>query len=163
MRDHHGDKPAVSPDRQHTGRELTVTSGTDESSLRTQAFRFIISGGISAVVDLTITACLQYGLGWSTQLARTVGFIFGTLTAYMINRRWTFRAEPSARRFLAVCVLYAATFLINIAGYSLGFSWLTDLGLANWLATGLAFVVSQGTATVVNFVFQRTIIFRLVR
>ncbi|CAM3960410.1 GtrA/DPMS transmembrane domain-containing protein [Corynebacterium frankenforstense] len=144
----------------HSGRQTTVIKGTDESSLRTQATRFIISGVVSAVVDLSFTAVMQYLFGQSLAVSRTVGFIFGTLSAYMINRRWTFRAEPSVRRFLAVCLLYSVTYLINVGGYKYGFILLSGWGLPDWLSTVIAFVVSQGTATVANFVIQRTIIFR---
>ncbi|WP_304348828.1 GtrA family protein [Corynebacterium frankenforstense] len=163
MRDAREDDSRTEPtghEEHHSGRQTTVTKGTDESSLRTQAVRFIISGVASAVVDLSFTAVMQYLFGQSLAVSRTVGFIFGTLSAYMINRRWTFRAEPSVRRFLAVCLLYSVTYLINVGGYKYGFILLAGWGLPDWLSTLIAFVVSQGTATVANFVIQRTIIFR---
>lgn len=141
--------------------EDTVISGTDGRSLAVQARRFIVSGVLSAVVDLSITAVFQFGLGNTPFVSRTVGFIFGTLVAYMINRRWTFQAEPSVRRFLAVCLLYSVTYIINALGYRLGYDALAAHGLADWLATGIAFVVSQGAATVANFIIQRVLIFRV--
>ena len=79
-----------------------IEAAAEGKSLKTQGIRFIISGGISAVVDLGLTFILQVLVGTGPGLARSIGFVFGTLTAYLINRRWTFQAAPSLRRFLLV-------------------------------------------------------------
>ena len=67
-----------------------------------------------------------------------MGFIVGTWAAYLLNRRWTFRAEATAVRFAGVLATYGVTFVVNM----------------------VAFAISQGTATVVNFAVQRWIIFK---
>ncbi|MBC3186629.1 GtrA family protein [Corynebacterium sp. zg-331] len=122
--------------------------------------RFLISGGISAVVDLGLTWVCNVVVGMGVPLSRTIGFIFGTLVAYMINRRWTFRAEPSWRRFLSVMGLYTITYGVNVGGQTLGQGFFQDWGWNHTLALVAAFVLSQGTATVINFVMQRAFIFR---
>ncbi|MCZ9309878.1 GtrA family protein [Corynebacterium uberis] len=130
-------------------------------TLQTQIFRFIVSGCVSALPDLGLTWLLNIVFGVNVPISRTVGFIVGTTTAYLINRRWTFRAEPSWRRFFAVAVLYTITYGINLGGQTLGqhvfagWGWNASVGLV------VAFVLSQGTATVVNFIIQRTLIFRV--
>src|ERR1700733_3537511 len=88
--------------------------------LKTQAWRFIVTGGLSAVVDFGLYVALLR-LGVQFNIAKSLSFIAGTTTAYLINRRWTFQAPPSRARF----------------------------------------VIAQGTATVINFVVQRSVIFRL--
>ncbi|MDO4910726.1 MAG: GtrA family protein [Corynebacterium sp.] len=130
-----------------------------DNSVATQGVKFIISGVISAVVDLGLTALFQYKFGFGEAGARTIGFIFGTICAYMINRRWTFKAEPSVKRMVQVAVLYTITYFVNVLGYKYGFIGLTGLGLANAYATLIAFTVAQGSATVINFVVQRVWIF----
>lgn len=132
---------------------------TSADDVKTQGIKFIISGVISAVVDFSLTALFQFAFGLGTAGARTIGFIFGTLTAYMINRRWTFQAEPSLRRFIQVALLYTVTYVVNVLGYKWGFMAL-DKHLAAGLAAAIAFVVAQGTATVINFVVQRALIFK---
>ena len=128
--------------------------------LRAQLTRFVIAGGLSAIVDFGLLVLLmQLGLGHTA--AKALSFVAGTTTAYLINRRWTFRAEPSRRRFLAVVVLYAVTFALQVGLFSVLFELLTDAGLTRLAVQVAAFVVAQGVATTVNFVVQRTVIFGL--
>lgn len=133
----------------------------DEAStsvdLKTQLIRFVATGALSAVFDFGLTLFFQHVLGSPFWLAKGAGFILGTTIAYLINRRWTFRAEPSRARFIAVVGLYAATLLINMGLYN----WLMhEWGTAFWY-TALAFCIAQGVATVVNFVVQRAVIFKI--
>ena len=130
----------------------------DDVDLATAIIRFIITGVGSAILDFGLTMVLQYGVGWDPAYAKSLGFVLGTTTAYLINRRWTFRAEPSASRFVAVMLLYLATFAVQVGIYAvLEHLWTTD----NKLMSALSFAVAQGTATVINFVVQRAVIFKM--
>lgn len=131
------------------------------TGLQTQASRFIISGGISAVFDYGLTTILQSGFGFAPTPARAGGVLLGTAVAYLINRRWTFQAAPSARRFLAVVVLYLLTFFLNIGLYKVAFHLLESWGASEWIAITAAFVFAQGITTVVNFLVQRIFIFKV--
>ncbi|RCK69006.1 GtrA family protein [Desertihabitans brevis] len=140
--------------------ELPVEERTGHGRLSTQLVRFVLTGGLSAVVDFGLLNLLMLlGLGHSP--AKALSFVAGTTTAYLINRRWTFRAEPSTRRFVAVVLLYAATFALQVGLFTLLYPWLDGLGLAELWVRVVAFVIAQGVATAVNFVVQRAVIFRL--
>lgn len=125
--------------------------------LKTQLVRFVATGAGSAVLDYGLMMFLQYVVGVEPWLAKAAGFILGTTTAYLINRRWTFRAEPSAARFIAVVILYLVTFVVNVGLYT----WLDAVWPDTALFATVAFVVAQGVATVINFVVQRAVIFKI--
>ena len=60
-------------------------------------------------------------------------------------------------RFLAVVALYAVTFFVNVGLYTvLSHAWPVTL-----IYSFIAYVIAQGTATVINFVVQRLVIFRI--
>jgi putative flippase GtrA len=125
-------------------------------SLGTQVWRFIVTGGFAAIVDFGLYVALL-AAGLHVNVAKTIGFIAGTATAYLINRRWTFQAPPSTARFIAVCVLYGLTYAIQVGiNYVFYVAW----DEKPWRVP-VAFVIAQGTATVINFVVQRAVIFRL--
>jgi putative flippase GtrA len=133
-------------------------SGSAQIGLVTQLVRFAVTGALSAVVDFGLYVLLLEVAGLPVNPAKAIGFIAGTTTAYLINRRWTFNAAPSRARFIAVVILYALTFCVQV-----GINWVCyhafDEGL--WWRVPLAYVIAQGTATVINFVVQRLVIFRI--
>ena len=120
-----------------------------------QLVRFVAVGLLSAVVDLTVyTVGLHLGL-W-VHAARALSFVCGTSTAYALNRRWAFRVEGGRRRALGFALLYGTTFLVILGANALALRLLPD---HSWTVT-LAWAVSQGLGTAVNFVLLRTVVFR---
>ena len=133
--------------------------------LKTQAFRFLVTGGLAAIVDfgLYVIFLRLFAAVWHVDedirvnVAKTISFIAGTTTAYLINRRWTFQAPPSRARFIAVCVLYALTYAVQVG---INFVFYMQFESQPWRVP-VAFIIAQGTATVINFIVQRAVIFKL--
>jgi putative flippase GtrA len=138
--------------------EIPVTDnvGTEDLGLKTQVIRFGITGGLSALVDFGLLLLLL-ALGMEFWIAKSLSFIAGTTTAYMINRRWTFNAPHSNARFIAVVILYAVTFAVQVGISNALYHWLPQ----EWWRVAVAFVIAQGTATVINFIVQRVVIFKI--
>jgi len=134
-------------------------------SLKTQVLRFVATGGFAAVVDYGLYQfLLAMGLRTAVMagvpgviIAKTLSFIAGTATAYAINRRWTFQAPSSRSRLVSVALLYALTYAVQV-----GLNYICYLKFEghSW-RDPVAFVIAQGTATVINFVVQRVWIFRI--
>lgn len=132
----------------------------EPTDLKTQIIRFFLTGVLSAVVDYGLLQLLMLsGLGYGA--AKAISFVAGTLTAYGINRRWTFRAEPSRARFLATMGLYAVMFGVQWGLFMLLVPYFDGLGWSEFWATTVGYVIAQGVATVTNFIVQRTVIFRV--
>lgn len=139
---------------------LPVSERASALPLRSQLVRFLLTGGLSALVDFGLLVLLMH-LGLGHTAAKSLSFVAGTTTAYLINQRWTFRAEPSRRRFVAVVALYAVTFGLQVGLFSLLFNALSARDLPLTVVQLVGFVVAQGVATTVNFIVLRGLIFKL--
>lgn len=128
--------------------------------IQSQLVKFVLVGGFSAIVDFGSTALFTFAFGLSDGVAKALGFVLGTLTAYFINRRWTFQAEPSGRRFVITMATYGLTFAVQWGLYKVSIPWLEGFDLNAFWVRAISFVIAQGTATVLNFLIQKFLIFK---
>ena len=133
-----------------------TTDRAARGDLLGQVVRFGLVGAFSAVVDLGVyTLALHLGL-W-VHAAKAISFVLGTTTAYLLNRRFTFDSAGGRARVAGFMLLYGTTFALNVGTNAL---MLAVLPAATPLRVSLAWVIAQGTATAVNFVMLRTVVFR---
>ena len=121
---------------------------------------FLLVGVGCAVLDFGITYSLNEFMGVQRDFSKAVGWVFGTLAAYVLNSRFSFNAKINAKKAGAVFVLYAVTFAVQMVLWRVTDSPLTSLGLVNPWKDVVSFVIAQGVATVTNFELQRHLIFR---
>ncbi len=120
-----------------------------------QILRFAAVGVVGAAVDFS-TYVLALHLGLPFYAARALSFVCGTATAYVLNRRWAFRVEGSARRAAGFALLYGTTFFVIIGVNTIALAVLPH----HWWRVTLAWALSQGFGTVCNFVMLRLVVFR---
>jgi putative flippase GtrA len=120
-----------------------------------QAVRFFVFGVLSAGVDFGVyNLLLHFGL-WA-DAAKAISFICGTITAYLLNRRWTFDSKGGAAPAIRFAILYTTTFFVNVGVNAAG---LAIFAADSWRVP-VAWVIAQAVATVINFVLLRTVVFR---
>ena len=130
------------------------------STLKRQLVPFLLVGVGCAFIDFGITYSLNEFMGVQRDFSKAVGWVFGTLAAYVLNSRFSFNAKINAKKAGAVFVLYAVTFAVQMVLWRVTDSPLTSVGLVNPWKDGVSFVIAQGVATVTNFELQRHLIFR---
>jgi putative flippase GtrA len=134
----------------------TRLAPTADLGVVAQLGRFVAVGVFCALVDFGVYHGLL-ALGLNVHVAKAISFICGTTTAYLLNRRFTFSTAGGKGRFAGFVALYGTTFALNVGMNALALALLPD-DLP--LRVTLAWVIAQGTATTVNFVMLRTVVFR---
>nr|WP_051400304.1 GtrA family protein [Haloechinothrix halophila] len=132
---------------------------TGSRSIFAQLIRFGIVGVFCAVLDFgTYKALLAFGMDISpwVDVARGISFIVGTTTAYALNKRFTFDATGGIRQLSSFMILYGSTFTVAVGVNS---TLLHTLPTTEW-REDIAWVISQGTATTINFIMLRLVVFR---
>ncbi|MFF5991459.1 GtrA family protein [Prauserella flavalba] len=125
--------------------------------LLAQLVRFALIGGFCALVDSGIYWLLLQAGTW-VHLAKAISFIAGTTTAYFLNRRFTFTAaqKGGAGQIGGFMLLYTVTFFVNVGTNALALELLPEF---QW-RVALAWIIAQGTATTINFVMLKWVVFR---
>lgn len=130
------------------------------STLRKQLIPFLVIGVGCAVLDFGLTYTLSEPLGVQRDFSKAVGWVFGTVAAYVLNSKFSFNAKINAKKAGAVFVLYAVTFAVQMLLWRVTDNPLASLGLVNPWKDAVSFFIAQGVATVTNFELQRHWIFR---
>ncbi|WIM67872.1 GtrA family protein [Corynebacterium breve] len=132
----------------------------DDNSALVQLVRFTTVGIFTALIDWSLTIFFIDVIGWPRQVGKAIGWVFGTLAAYLLNSRYTFKSEVSAKKAAAVFTLYASTFLIQQLIFWVTNEPLMAMGFQGATKNTISFVLAQAVATITNFVLQRVLIFK---
>jgi putative flippase GtrA len=140
----------------------SAQSASAAPGLLGQLVRFALIGGFCALLDYgTYTVERTFGMDSSpwVNIARAVSFIVGTTTAYFLNRKFTFSAgrRQGGSQVGGFVLLYTVTFFVAVGMNAL---MLAVLPTTLWQQPTFAWVISQGTATAINFVMLKWVVFR---
>jgi putative flippase GtrA len=135
----------------------TAEADVPRIGLVNQLARFVLIGGFCAAVDFGVYQGLL-ALDLWVHAAKALSFVAGTTTAFFLNRRYTFAAgrTDGVGQVGGFALLYTVTFFVNFGTNAL---LLTLLPESRW-EIPLAWAVAQGTATTINFLVLRGVIFR---
>ncbi|MEV7093177.1 GtrA family protein [Amycolatopsis sp. NPDC051045] len=146
-----------------TDPQADATAGPSASpGLLGQLIRFALIGGFCALIDLGTYTLLTQVAGMATSpwvdIARAISFIVGTTTAFFLNRKFTFAGgrRDGKAQVGSFVLLYTVTFFVAVGVNQLMLQVLPE---SAWQHT-LCWAVSQATATVINFVMLKWVVFR---
>jgi putative flippase GtrA len=139
----------------------SMKAPTAAPGLSGQLLRFVLIGGFCALLDYgTYTGERALGMDSSpwVNIARAVSFIVGTTTAFFLNRKFTFSAgrKDGKGQIGGFVLLYTVTFFVTVGVNALMLAVLPEW---RWQPS-IAWVISQGTATAINFVMLKWVVFR---
>ncbi|MEQ3551179.1 GtrA family protein [Pseudonocardia nematodicida] len=148
---------ATEPSRAESPAPDGAAAPAPRRGLVRQLGSFVAIGVLAAIVDFGVYHLLL-NLGLWVPVSKGISFILGTTTAYLLNRRFTFTGANTGGkgRFAGFVALYGTTFAVNVGMNSLVLYLLPPM---DWDIT-LAWVIAQGTATAINFVMLRYVIFK---
>lgn len=118
---------------------------------------FLMIGASTVLFDfLTYSGLTEFQV-MEVGMAKTTGFLVGTLFAYFANRFWTFGqklyAPGSIWRFL---ILYATTLCANVLMNAFALKLLASMALA----FQLAFLLATGASACLNFLGMKFFVFK---
>jgi putative flippase GtrA len=118
---------------------------------------FIVVGSLTFAIDYVVYTFMMTFVHVSVELAKVIGIMTGTTSAYVVNRLWTFKhthySIGSIGRFL---LLYLATLSINV-GINSGVLQLLN---GRPIAVFTAFTLAAGIAASLNFTGMRYFVFK---
>lgn len=139
------------------GRWHFLGSNPHRDVLIRQGVKFALVGVTNTLVCLGTIFVLSSIPGVSYKAANVAGYILGLINSFVLNRIWTFR---STDRILPQFVRFLLVFAVC---YGIQFGALVTLVELIHLGTTLSQVLAMVFYTAVNFVLNRTAVYRQTR
>jgi putative flippase GtrA len=125
--------------------------------IKRELFIFLIIGSLTALIDFASYRCLIL-LSLTTNLAKTLGFLTGTIFSYSANRLWTFnRQNHSLKSLWRFVILYSCTLNANVL---INYATLVLLIKKTSFATYIAFLVATAISAILNFIGMKFFVFK---
>lgn len=114
--------------------------------------RFIIVGGGCTIVDFVVYMFFSSYI--SIAISKSISMMLSSILSYIINKRWTFNDDKKTdvAHILRYYLVFICNVVTNITINSVMYSFTKQ--------KIIAFVVATGSATVINYCLQKTIVFK---
>ncbi len=120
---------------------------------------FLIVGFLTVLIDFLTYRTLIWLQVLDISIDKALGFLVGTLFAYIANRFWTFGHKSHARNAaLRFVILYLLTLGANVLVNELVLNIVLHLGLSYRIL--LAFLIATGTSAALNFLGMKFYVFK---
>jgi len=112
--------------------------------------KFAVTGIAGTILDF-LAFNLVLLLSGNPVISRGVGYVFGTLWAFFVNRSWVFNSKNGISSLVPFLLLYGSSGLVAVAIQSF---------LSATSGIFLAYLISLLVASVMNFLGMRFLVFR---
>jgi putative flippase GtrA len=91
--------------------------------------KYNLIGVINTLITLASVWVMHQLLDWNLELSNFLGFIFGAINSYLMNRIWNFKSRGRKRtEVIRFIVVFAAAYALNLVAleatvYLLGTAW----------------------------------------
>jgi len=117
--------------------------------------RFLMVGGTTVIIDLISYVVLVYA-GFDTSISKGISFSIGTVFAYFVNRKFTFRSHIAGPySFIIFILLYLSTLGVNVVINEIILDYTSRTGLY----FTIAFLLSTLSSATLNFIGMKYIVF----
>lgn len=83
-------------------------------NFRSQLVRYGLVGVVNTAITFSVIVVLSY-LGVSAIISNVIGYAFGLLNSYLMNREFTFSSSKSPKGALRFLTAFAIAYLLNLA------------------------------------------------
>jgi putative flippase GtrA len=117
-------------------------------------YRYVLVGILNTLISLGIIWTLFYGFSVDYRISYFIGTCIGILSSFVLNRSFTFRSKaPWLIGLIKFLLSSAVSYLVS------NFCLMTAVEKLN-LAHSLAFLLAMVSYTVVNYLLNKTLVFK---
>ena len=117
-----------------------------------QLARYLLTGGLAAVVDIGLFAIL-HRLGWPIAWAATMSFCLAAAVNYLLTARFVFATRSTVSHF-------GLFFVVALVGLGINVAVTVALATGPGVMPELAKIGAVGVAFLANFSMNKFIVFR---
>ena len=131
--------------------------------------KYNLIGVMNTLITLASVWVMHQLLDWNLELSNFLGFVFGAINSYLMNRIWNFKSHNRKRtEIIRFIIVFAAAYLLNLATleatvHILNTAWckpFTDF-ISQFMKPGFfANIVANGVYVIASFTLYKKWVFK---